>query len=233
MRVCDIKNRGLIIILLLTVIILTASLCRTTFKSSAAELSDNAVIALTGEIDGERVSVDAVLLKNTGLNGLTVEISYDTKAMTLVNVEKGAALSSLDYITTNVDTEKGYGITPFKVNWSGDYNDESAGLLFKMEFLANENIDDGKYTVTLKTERGKSATYITNGEVAAKNVLINGVQVEVKGNKPQSVEEIPETESKANIFLWISISVAVVAVTGLIVLTVLKIKGKRSWTKIE
>ncbi|MBP5466942.1 MAG: hypothetical protein J6Y43_05215, partial [Clostridia bacterium] len=163
------------------------------FKASAAELSDNVVIALSGEIDGEKVSVDAVLMQNTGLNGLTLEISYDTEALTLINVERGGALSSLDYITTNVETEKCYGITPFIINYfmkdttSGNENDKSVGLLFKMEFSVNENIQDGKYTVTLKTERDHSATYIVDGEVATKNVLINGIQVEIKGNKPQSV----------------------------------------------
>ena len=212
---------------------MSAVLCRLTFKTSAAELSDNAVIALSGEIEGEKVSVDAVLMQNTGLNGLTVEISYNTQAMTLVNVEKGVALSSLDFMTTNVDTEKGYAVTPFIINWSGDDNDSTSGLLFKMEFSVNENVSDGKYNITLKTERNHSATYIDGGDAHTKNVLVNGVQVEIEGSKPQNIEdEIPVTEKKNNIVLWVSLSAAVAAIAVFVVLIILKVKGKKSWTKI-
>ena len=232
MKISGIKKKILIIVFIFTAIILTAPLCRTNIYTSAAELSDNAVIALSGEIDDENVSVDAVLIQNTGLNGLTVEISYDTNIMTLTNVTRGSGLSSLDYITTNVETEKGFGIIPFKINWSGDKNDESTGLLFNMSFSVKENVRDGKYFLTLKTERDQSATYIAGDDIATKNVLINGVQVEIIGSKPKAVEEVI-SQGEVNVLLWVSLSVAAVAVISLIVVIILKIKGKRSWTKIE
>ncbi len=226
-----VKNKIIVTILYVAMFLIAACSYNAFFKVSAANLSDNAVIVLSGETDGEKVSVNAVLIQNTGLNGLTLEISYDTDAMTLINVEKGAALSSLEYMTTNVDTEQGYGIIPFKINWSGDENDASTGRLFNMEFSVKDNIQDGKYTVTLKAEKNKSATYILDGDAHTKNVLINGVQVEIKGSKPQSVEE-ETTGNNSNILLWVSVSVAVLAVSGLVVLTIFKIKGKKSWTKI-
>lgn len=235
-----IRKRILFIVLLMTVILLTASLCRVPFKASAAELSDNAVIALSGKVDGETVSVDAYLYENTGLSTLSVELIYDADAMTLENVEQGGALSSRHYMTTDVNTEKGYGINPFRINYfykdktPGRENDKSTGLLFNMKFSVKENIQDGKYTVTLKTLENNPPTYFEDGEDKPKKALINGVQVEIKGSKPQTVEEeIPETSNKPSALLWISISVAAVAVSGLVVLTVIKIKGKRSWTKVE
>lgn len=235
-----VKNKITVFILLLTAFFIAAHYNFTIHKVSAAELSDNAVILLSGEINGEEVSVDAVLMQNTGLSSLTVEIIYDTDVMTLKNIEHGSALSSLDPMYTDVNTEKGYAITPFKINYAnvngtvGKENDASTGLLFKMKFSVKENISDGKYVVTLKTVEDQPPTYFEDGEEKTKKVLINGVQIEIKENKPQNIEETTlEFEKKGNVFLWVSVSVAVVAATGLIILTIFKIKGKRSWTKIE
>lgn len=240
MKTGGVKNKFTVFILFLTAFFIAAH-CNFTFhKVFAASLSDNAVILLSGEIEGEEVSVDAVLMQNTGLSSLTVEIIYDADVMTLKNIEQGSALSSLDYIQTDVNTEKGYAITPFRINYFnengtvGKENDASIGLLFQMKFSVKENIPDGKYVVALKTVEDQPPTYFEDGEDKTKRVLINGVQIEIKGNKPQNIEETTiEPEKKDNVFLWVSISVAVVAVTGLIVLTIFKIKGKRSWTKIE
>lgn len=204
-----------------------------TARVLAADIKDNAVIALSGDTDGEIVSVDAYLMQNTGLNGLTVEISYDVNAMTLVDIEKGEALSSLNMMTTNIDTEKGYGITPFVVNWSGDENDDSNGLLFTMKFSVKDNVNDGKYAVTLKVNKKGGASYILDGDAASKNVLVSGVQVEIKGNKPTAVVENSKTKKRSDALLWISISVAVVSVITLIILAIIKFKGKKSWTKVE
>jgi len=225
-----IKNKLIFAILCAVMFLIAACSYNTFFRASAAELSDSAVIVLSGEIDGEKVTVNADLVQNTGLNSLTLEISYNANAMTLINVEQGVALPSLDYMTTDPETEKGYGITPFIINWFGNENDATSGLLFKMEFAVKENVEDGKYTITLKADRNRSATYISDDGDKTKSVLINGVQVEIKGSKPQTV--VPD-QNNTNILLWVSLGVAAVAVTGLIVLIVLKIKGKRSWTKIE
>ena len=230
-----VRNRLTIAILtIMTAFLLAAPNYHAFNKANAAELSDNIAIVLAGEISGGEVIVDAFLLQNSGLNGLTVELSYDLNAMTLTRIERGGALASLDYIKTNVDTEKGYAITPFKINWSGDENDSSKGAILKMFFKINEGARDGTYTVTFKTERDRSVTYIANGEVATKNALISGVEVEVKASEPVSVqEETSKADTVKKIIFWVSLGVAVALVAVFVVLLIIKTKGKRSWTKID
>lgn len=199
----------------------------------AVSLSDNAVITLSGEITEQEIVVKAYLRQNTGINGMTAEISYDTSAMTLKNVERGSALSSLDYMTTNVDTEKGYEITPFKINWSGDENDSSSGILVTMHFTVNETAHDGEYAVTLKTDR-ESITYIDGG-VKTKSALIDGVKIKIKGSVAETI--VTETAANSNntstIILIASSSAASVAIVVFTVVLIIKLRGKKAWTKIE
>lgn len=199
----------------------------------AASLSDNAVITLSGEITEQEVVVRANLRQNTGINGMTVEISYDTSAMTLKNVERGSALSLLDYMTTNVETEQGYAITPFVINWSGDENDNSTGVLVTMHFTVNETANDGEYEVTLITDK-ESITYIDGG-VKTKSALIDGVRITIKGSSAETIvpDTTPNTNNTSTIILIVSLSVAAVAIVTFTVLLTKRLKGKKAWTKIE
>lgn len=221
----------------LKLIILILSLCLISIPASmtvfASSLSDNAVITLSGEIAEQEIVVEANLRQNTAINGMTAEISYDTSAMTLKNIERGTALSSLDYMTTNVETEKGYAITPFRIIWSGDENDGSSGLLVTMHFTVNKTANDGEYAVTLKTEK-ESITYIDGG-LKTKSALVDGVKIKIKG----SVAETIVTESTANInntsttILIASLSAAAVTIVVFTVVLIVKLRGKKAWTKIE
>lgn len=221
----------------LKLIILILSLCLISIPASmtvfAASLSDNAVITLSGEITEHEVVVKANLRQNTGINGMTVEISYNTSAMTLTNVERGSALPLLDYMTTNVETEKGYAITPFKINWSGDENDNSTGVLVTMHFTVNETANDGEYAVTLITDK-ESITYIDGG-VKTKSALIDGVRITIKGSSAETIvpDTTPNTNNTSPIILIISLSVAAVAIVTFTVLLMKRLKGKKAWTKIE
>lgn len=226
---------------LLVVFVGACSLNKTqTYHTAHAETDSNIVIALSGEIKENKIIIDAVMMKNDGINGLTVELSYNNNVMTLSNINKGSALTSLDFLTTNTDTDKGYSILPFKINWSGDENDKSTGKLFSMEFLAKDNKEDGVYPITLITERGKSATYIDGKDTKTRNVLVGGVQVEVKGNVLQpNVEKIPNPDidnENNNIVLLVSlISGGAVLIIGGAALTfiLLRRKGKKTWTKVK
>lgn len=203
-------------------------------ETNAASLSDNAVITMSGENNEKEIVVTASLRKNTGLNGMTTEISYDTSAMTLTNVERGKALSTLEYMTTNVETEKGYAITPFIINWSGDKNDDSIGLLITMHFVVKEGAVDGEYQVILKSERN-TVTYVDEG-VKTKSVLIDGVKVLIKGNAVEKIvdeaEEKEDTKIKT-IILITSISGGVFVLGGAATFIIIKLKGKKTWTKIK
>lgn len=203
-------------------------------ETNAASLSDNAVITMSGENKEQDIIVKASLRKNTGINGITTEISYDTSVMTLTNVERGEALSTLEYMTTNVETEKGYAITPFIINWSGDKNDDSSGLLITMHFVIKEGASDGEYRVALKTEKN-TVTYIDEG-VKTKSALIDGVKIYIKGNAVEKiVDEAPnEDEDKTrNIIIIASVSggATILVATGTFLF--FKLKGKKKWTKIK
>ena len=218
-----------IFIIILALCIFSAPVSMTAFASS---LSDNAVITLSGKITEKEIVVEANLRQNTGINGMTAEISYDTSAMTLKNVVRGTALSALNYMTTNVETEKGYGITPFKINWSGDDNDASTGLLVTMYFTVNETATDGAYTITLKIDRD-SVTYIDGG-VKTKSALVDNAKVSIKGNSAETIVIEPAaTDNTSTIILIVSLSVATVAIVIFTVLLIKRLKGKKAWTKIE
>ena len=217
-------------IIIFALCVISAPVYTTAF---AASLSDNAVITMSGEIREQDVDVKAYLRQNTGINGMTVEISYDTSAMTLKSVERGSALPLLDYMTTNVETEKGYAITPFIINWSGDENDNSTGVLVTMHFTVNETANDGEYAVTLITDK-ESITYIDGG-VKTKSALIDGVRITIKGSSAETI--VTDTTANTNniftIILIVSMSVAAVAIVTFTVLLIKKLKGKKAWIKIE
>ena len=206
----------------------------TTRVTSAASLSDNAIITLAGETNEDDVIVKAYLQQNTAITGMTLEISYDTSAMTLTNVERGTALSSLDYMTTNVDTEEGYGIIPFKINWSGDENDKSTGLLITMHFAIKEGAVDGEYPVTLKSEK-MTVTYI-DGDLKTKSALADKVKIYIKGSSvTKIINESDENNDENNtpIVLIISLSVGGTIAVAAGSFIFFKLKGKKAWTKIK
>lgn len=219
-----------IFIIILALCVISAPVSTTVF---AASLSDNAVITLSGEITEQEIVVKAYLRQNTAINGMTAEISYDTSAMTLKNIERGTALSSLDYMTTNVDTEKGYAITPFIINWSGDANDGLTGVLVTMHFTVKETANDGEYAITLKTERN-SVTYIDGG-VKTKSALVDGVKIKIKGSVAETIvtETTANTNNTSKTILIASLSAAAVTIVVFTVVLIVKLRGKKAWTKIE
>lgn len=190
------------------------------------------LIAMSASTSGQEVIVDAVLENNTGILGMTVEIIYDDAAMTLINVERGEALSSLEYLTTNPDTPDGYSVRPFKINWQGEQNDMSTGTLFRMRFLTKETAKDGEYTITLRRDGTRPVTYLDGKSVESKNVMIDGVKIKIKGNIPQTID--PAGEKEANIALIVSLSVVGAAVVAaVVVIIIVKKKGKRTWKKLQ
>lgn len=206
----------------------------------AAEITDAPVMVLSATMDGKEVAIDAVLKRNSGISGMTVEIEYDASAMTLINVERGNALSSLEYLTTN--TEQGYSITHFRINWSGDENDTSTGSVLKMYFSIKETAQDGDYLITLKGVGEKPVAYLNGKQIETKRILIDGVKIRLKGDVIEAVavgEEFKEAEEKKpNIPLIVGLSVTggvivLAAVTCVVVFVVMKKGKKESWEEIK
>lgn len=228
-------------ILLTLVATIFISVAPVTQTAYAEGITDAPVIVLSAATSGKEVTVEAALVRNSGISGLTVEITYDAEVMTLTNVERGNALSSLEHLTTNVDTEQGYAITPFRINWSGDENDTSTGNVLKMSFLIKEAAPDGDYLITLKGVGSKPVSYLNGKQIETKGILIDSVKIRLKGDEiePVAVEELKEPkETEPNVPLIVGLSVSggvvVIAAGTCGVIFVVKKKGKKkSWKEIK
>ena len=222
-------------ILMLSVLMMFFCFAPKLQKTYAATITDNSIIILTGKVNEENeLVIVANLSMNTGISGMTLELVYDKSAMTLTNVVLGTALSSLNPITTNTKTEEGYSITPFKFNYMGSENDFSGGKLFTLTFRLNENINDGIYRVSLKYVKNQDVYYVDNGVLKTKNIYIDSAEIEIKSNSVMNIKSVRYEEPTEKTNIWpivIYISLAVIAVSGIVVAVVL-LKGKRNWKRL-
>ena len=132
--------------------------------------SDGA-IEMTAKRNGSKVDVTVRLEKNCGINAMTLTLAYDTDVLTLTGLDEGKALASLDLMTTNTKTEKGYAVTPFKFNYlNANQNDTSTGVMFTLHFSVKKNAK-GNTTVGLKYKSG-AIKALDNGEIVAKKFSI-------------------------------------------------------------
>ena len=204
-------------------------------ETYAVNISDNAVIILSGNFNekGELV-IDANLTNNPGISGMTLELVYNKNVMTLTNVKFGTALASLEPLTTKTDTELGYSITPFKFNYLGKENDFSTGNLFTLTFKLDENIKDGIYRVSLKYTKNQDVNYIdNNGELKTKNLYIDNAEIEIKDNSVLQIVSVRDEEKSSTWIVILCVSVGVVAVgtTTAIILLKKRRNWKRLWIK--
>jgi hypothetical protein len=206
-------------------------------KAYAANIEDNSVIVLSGKVNNQNeLIIDANLTSNTGISGMTLELSYDNKVMTLSNISFGPALSSLDPITTNTKTSEGYAITPFKINYFGQENDYTKGLLFTLTFNLSNKIENGSYKVSLVYSKNQDVNYYDeNGEARTKNLYIDNLEIQFKNNEVSDIITIQSDDKpKGNKTLLIVLIVSLsTLVTGSIVFVAFKLlKKKRNWKKI-
>ena len=197
----------------------------------AYSLSENSVLVLSGDVkEGKKVEINANITKNSGISAMLLELVYDTQVMTLTGLESGDALSTLDLITTNTKTEKGYSITPFKFSYLGKANDDGTGRLLKLNFALKDNIKDGKYEVSFRYNKNKDINYIDNDVVKTKNLTIDPVSIEIKGNEPLSIK----TLKVGNGNLLLIIAGSIVGVSALVLLSIffVSLYRKRGWKKI-
>lgn len=200
----------------------------------AVNLNENAVIILSGNINEKReLVIDANLTTNSGISGMTLELVYNKNVMTLTNVKFGTALASLEPITTNTNTELGYSITPFKINYLGKENDYSTGKLFTLIFELDDTIGDGNYRISLKYRKNLDVNYIdTNGELKTKNLYIDNAEVEIKDNAVMQITSVRDSEENSKTWIVIlCVSVGVIAV-GTIVTVVILLKKRRNWKRL-
>jgi len=227
--------KKMFIFVLLTLLIFS-TFTPPTKKAYAANLADNSVIILSGEMNGQnKVLIQANLTVNTGISAMNLELSYSKTAMLLENVVFGSALASLNPITTNTETDAGFSITPFKFNYEGQENDFSTGLLFTLTFNLFANVQDGNYIVALKYAKNKDVNYYDdNYDVKTKNLYIDNAEIQFKNNSVAQIISVPESEQNS-IILIVALSISVPIVAICVVLVALRLSKKqkqKDWRKI-
>lgn len=206
---------------------------------SAAE--GNTVLVMDGWQDTESRELEIVVSvkENAGVASMLLSLEYDTSAFTLTDVEYGSALSSLSPIHTNTETTEGYGIYPFKISYLGEANDTSTGTMMTLRFKIKDDAPDGNYIITFKCDRDKEVSYLEEGRILTRNLLINGAKITMEGKSVSKIESdseetLPPDSTKSNTVTVIVIScVAVFAVGGTALLLMLKKrKIKKKWIKL-
>ena len=127
---------------------------------------------MSGALKSGKVDVTVRLNKNCGINAMDLTLQYDTKVLTLTGLDEGSALKSLDLMTTNTATEKGYSVTPFKFNYlNANQNDTSTGVMFTLHFSVKKGAS-GTTTVGLKYADGAIKSLTKNDIVTRKFTII-------------------------------------------------------------
>ena len=202
----------------------------------------NTVLVMKGReqsVENE-IEIDVVVEENSGVSGMLLSLEYDTSVFTLTDLEYGTAFSSLSPIHTNTETEQGYGIYPFKISYLGDENDTSTGNMMTLRFRIKENAPDGSHHITFKYERDKDVSYLKDGKILTKNLLIDGAEITLKADKVVKIETYPDDQRQdpldSNpIMLWIlgAIGASVIIVGCTVLISVLvKHNKQKKWTKI-
>jgi hypothetical protein len=226
--------KNIFIFILLALLIIPSYSASPLQKVFAESITDNSVIILSGSVlDNNTLTINAKLTVNTGINGMTLELIYDTDAMTLSNIVMGEALASLEPITTNTKTEKGFSITPFKINYFGNSNDFTKGNMFTMTFDINENVTDGNYKVSLKYSKDADVTYYDdNNEMQTKNLYIDNTEIAIKNNSVVKISSIKDSQRVSGTFLKIVIICSSVVVIGSLIAFVIRFKRRRNWKRL-
>lgn len=98
---------------------------------------------------GQTFEINVDLQANSGLISLVLDIEYNQIAMSLVDVKRGDALDSHTFTTTNVETDKGYLVMPFRLLWDGRAPDTSTGNLVTLTFESNIEAETGDYPINI------------------------------------------------------------------------------------
>ena len=131
------------------------------------------------ENDDNTVTVNANMVVNTGFNGMVLTLSYDRSALEFIGFEKKDTFSSLQFDTTDFNTDAGYDVDNFKFYYEHSENTYETGLFLALNFRIKDNSSAGVYGVTF-TLGNTDATYINgiNG-IRYTEIEIIGVQIPV------------------------------------------------------
>ena len=171
---------------------------------------------------------------------MLLSLEYDTSVFTLTDLEYGTAFSSLSPIHTNTNTEQSYGIYPFMISYLGDKNDTSTGSMMTLRFRVRENAPDGSYNITFKYERDKDISYLKDGKIITKNLLIDGAKITLAADKVAKIETYTDAQRQSDpennlMVIWVISAIGasvIVAVSTVLISVLIKHNKQKIWTKI-
>lgn len=147
-----VNHRNMRILLVLIFSILSLAFCcyvNTAKKLVLAEPDYTPAITIDNKTvhRGQTFEISAYISGNQGLTGLKVALEYDNTVMTLKNVIREDALSSMTFTNTNNETDLGYSYIPFNLLWDAEVQDTSNGKLVTLVFDTDINAPLGDYEV--------------------------------------------------------------------------------------
>ncbi len=192
--------------------------------------TDNVVMVFWGiKQKDDKITVDVDVKENSGVYSMLLTLDYDADAFDLESVVYGDAMKSLEPLSS-----KSYSVFPYKITYMGKTrsNDTSTGRLMSITFAVKENAVDGDYAITFGYEKDKDVTYLADGEIKTKNLVISGTKVTLKNSGVEKIvtESAPQNDN-GTLWLILSISVAVVCVVALVVVIIVR-KRRRKWKRI-
>lgn len=192
-----------ITIVLMTICCMLIGVFSPTVTAFAA--GNNTVIVFEGaKQEQNKVTIDVNVRENSGVYSMLLTLDYDTSALTLSGLTYGDALSSLDPLSSG-----DYSVTPYKISYMGkeNSNDVSIGKMMTLTFTVNENTADGEYFITFVYTKNRDVTYLSDGEIATKNLVISGAKITLKNSGVEDVitedkEQEGEKESSGGSTAW-------------------------------
>ena len=139
---------------------------------------------------GSVVPVTVSLKNNPGITSLTLNLDYDTNALTLQSVENAKLLSGSVFTMG-----KDLSVTPFKMIWNiGTADARDSGELVTLNFKINDNVNNGNYSVNITADSDDIYNTLMenvkfdfwNGEVFVDNVIPGDVNGDGKVNTKDS-----------------------------------------------
>lgn len=101
---------------------------------------------------GDTVKIPIRLEQEIGFSDLSIEISYDSDALELIDVEEnkeiGATFTKAQFINTN----------PYNMNWASTVNTTYAGTLVTLSFTVKTR-KSGVYPITVDFYKGRNGNY--------------------------------------------------------------------------
>lgn len=102
---------------------------------------------------GETAEIPVIISKNKGFANLSLEISYDSNAMTLTEV-RGSTETGATFVKSQNITDTQYVLT-----WNSTENTVFNGTLAVLVFKINDNTECGKYSVNVDFYKGTNGDY--------------------------------------------------------------------------